>query len=443
MKINKLLALVGVGLLMLVFACSDDDTSIENPFITLVSGDLSIKPDSTTSIAFTITALNGFSQGSLSTSVTGNGSASITEVTGSGSTDGTVEVSFVAGSTPNEDAILVLSVTDDAGLEGELNVDIAITDLDFPVVYVVNEGNFFSANGSVSSYDLRTELLRQSVFEAEATVQNARVIGDELFLVSNAPNKVEALSPDFTVLGVAEEGLDNPIDIAVIENAAYVTNWGNISTAFTENPDSYIAIIELSGYEVIDSIMLMHRPQDILAVGNNLYVTHEAASVMTIVNTEDNTQTTIDTPAGPSEMKLDANGQIVVLCTSGSLLSVDPSSNSVEILASGLSTSGFNEKMALNTTLNRLYFLGSGNSSFTGQTAVYAVDLNTADPVATSFLTGGGALYGIGVNPETQDVYVADNNSFQSTGTAFIYGSDGALKTQFATGVGPNAFILF
>jgi hypothetical protein len=105
----------------------------------------------------------------------------------------------------------------------------------------------------------------------------------------------------------------------------------------------------------------------------------------------------------------------------------------------GLTTAGFTEKMAIDGTGNRIYFLGGSNDTFTGLTTVYEVDLTTQQ--VEPFIENGFALYGIGVNPETNEVYLGDSNAFQSTGTGFRYDGEGNLMDEFATGIGPRGFL--
>ena len=423
-------------------SCGDDDNAaLQAPLVNLISGDTAVKPDSTNTLVLSIDAPNSFEEDDISLAVTGSGQAEIVEVQGAGTTFGQLSVAFTAGSTANESAILTITVTDLDGLIGQVGLSITITDLDIPVAYVINEGNFAQANGSISSVDIRSGEVVQGVYEAEATVQNVRVFGGTLYLVGNAPDKVDVIN-GFSTSASISSGLDNPIDIAVLGSTGYVTNWGDISTAFGDSPDSYVAVLNLSTEEVTDSIMLSARPQDIISTTAGLYVSHEAASFISFIDVVDNSVSTIETPFGPSEMELDASGDILALCTGGSLIKVD-SENRVVTLLDGLSTSGFNEKMALDTDLNVVYYLGTGNSSFTGQTTVFSIDLSQDTPEETTFLEGGVALYGISVNPESGQIYVGDNNSFQSTGTAFIYSTTGEEIASFATGVGPNGFLFF
>ena len=162
---------------------------------------------------------------------------------------------------------------------------------------------------------------------------------------------------------------------------------------------------------------------------------------MTVINTEDNLLSTIETPFGPSEVIIDNDGDLWVLCTSGSLIEVNTDSKTITNTFTNLTTSGFNERMAFDPVINKIYYLGASNSSFTGQTSVFVVDLNLENPGLSLLFEDGFALYGIGVNPETNEIYIGDSNGFQSTGTVLTYSPDGEETGQFASGIGPNGFI--
>jgi hypothetical protein len=315
------------------------------------------------------------------------------------------------------------------------------------LVLSVNEGNFLAANGSLSSFSVTTGTVNQTLYDAGATVQNAISFDDDLYLVTNAPDKVDILSIDGNDVSFTtsiSSGFLNPVSFARVGNFGYVTNWGDISTAFGENPDSFLSIIDLTTNQVIDSLDLEARPQEIIAVGNMLYLANEGVSTITVVEADGANSTVvmdITVPSGPSTFVEDAEGDLWVLCSSGNLVEINLESNAVTTTIDGLTVAGFDEKMAINNSGTTLYFLGGGNDTFTGQTNVFEVDLTVGMPTATAFVTGGFAFYGIGVDPENGDVYVGDSNAFQSTGTGFRYNSSGTQIQQFATGIGPNSFV--
>ncbi len=314
-------------------------------------------------------------------------------------------------------------------------------------IIVVNEGNFQAGDGALSSFDLATSSVNQSLFEADATIQSAIQWSDKIYLVTNAPDKVEVIDVEGNNLNSSatiNSGLLNPISIAFNGNFGYVTNWGNIETAFSENPDSFISIIDLNTNQVIDSLERSTRPQEIISIDDRLYVANEGSNTVSIL--EPNGENTaivaeITVPFGPSAFVIDAESDLWVLCTSGSLVEIDRSNNTIKTTLDDLTVNGFDEKMAINLAGEKIYFLGGTNDTFTGLTNVFEVDFTSNNPSANNFITGGFAFYGITVDPSTGDIYIGDSNAFQSTGTGLQYNSNGELIQQFATGIGPNAFL--
>jgi DNA-binding beta-propeller fold protein YncE len=181
------------------------------------------------------------------------------------------------------------------------------------------------------------------------------------------------------------------------------------------------------------------RPENLLVYDDKVYVALEGGTSVAVIDPATLAIDEITVPAGPSNMVVDDLGMIWVLCTSGSLIEIDPSTASTGVSIDGLTTAGYREKLSIDGTGNYLYFLAGGNDSFTGLTKVYKVDLRSqqVDPI----IEDGVALYGLGINPESGHIYLGDSNAFQSTGTAFIYNSSGSKLDEFSTGIGPKGFL--
>lgn len=315
-------------------------------------------------------------------------------------------------------------------------------------VLVINEGNFSAANGNITSYNPEDGSITPSYFEGNTTIQRARQRGNQLYLVGNAPDQVEIVDlVDERSEAVINQGFLNPIDIAFSNQYAFITNWGDINLAFGPTPASYIAVMDLFDNEVVDSIMLPARPQEIALNNGRIYIAYEGGSALGVINPADGPDNfslgTIEMPAGPSALLTDAEGDLWVLCTSGSLVEINTRNNSIIRQLDGLTTGSFNEKAAIDLPGNMIYYLGGTNSSFTGRTTVYSVDLGASELAASILVEDGFSLYGVGINPENGQVYVGDNNAFQSTGTGLVYDETGTELDQFGTGIGPNGFIFF
>jgi len=425
--------------LSIIYACSEDDGSVTTPTLE-VEGPEIVKPDSIITLAITANVPGLLaSDGITGEIVSGEGNLLRTSLQGENSINGSATFDFTAGSIENTTTLIKISATDQTGQTGVKEVEIGITSLAIKQVLVLNEGNFFSANGTIDVFDIRDGTSETSAYQATATVQQVVHYQDFIYLVTNAPDRLDVLNTDLELEQSVDQGLDNPIDFAAIGNRGFVSNWGDINTAFTDNPDSFIAIVDLDNNTVVDSVMLTVRPQGLLAYDNKLYIANEGGTTVSVLDPDNLSLTEVTVPAGPSDLELDGEGMLWVLCTSGNLVEIDPDDLSLGSEISGLTTGGFNEKMAIDGTGNTIYFLGGTNNSFTGLTTVYSVNLNTQQVVA--FIENGFALYGVGVNPESNELYLGDSNAFQSTGTGFRYDAEGNKLDEFPTGIGPQGFL--
>ena len=183
-------------------------------------------------------------------------------------------------------------------------------------------------------------------------------------MVTNAPDRLDVLNESLELEGSIDQGLDNPVDFAAIGNQGFVSNWGDINTAFSDNPDAYIAIIDLVSFAVIDSVILDDRPQGLFAHQEKLFIANEGGNSVSVLDPSDLSIEEVAVPTGPSDIVLDNNGMLWVLCTSGSLIELDPVSLSLGLEIDGLTTGGFSEKMAIDGTGNIIYFLGGSNDLF-------------------------------------------------------------------------------
>jgi len=438
MDLKRLFIMLAV--LLVWAACSDDDEGgVTIPSLAIES-DEAVKPDSTLNMVVTVTAPGLVAMDGITGEVVnGEGILARTSIQGENQETGSATFEFAAGSVENTTTLVRFSALDQVGQTGTVEFEIDITSLEIKQVIVLNEGNFFSANGSLDVFDITQDQIENSVYSANATIQHAVFYEDKIYLVTNAPDRLDIFNGDLESEATIDQGFDNPIDFAAVGTTGFVSNWGDINTAFTDNPDSYIAILDLETLTVTDSVLLSQRPQNLIAHNDMVYIALEGGSAVSVLNPTDLSLVDITVAPGPSELVLDGTGNVWSLCTSGALVEINTVDNSAGTTIDGLTTAGFTEKMAINGSGNIIYFLGGTNDSFTGLTTVYQVDLNTQQ--VSPLVEGGFALYGIGVNPESNEIYIGDSNAFQSTGTGFRYSPEGDKLDEFATGIGPNGFL--
>lgn len=317
-------------------------------------------------------------------------------------------------------------------------------------VFILNEGNFGVDNSTISflSNDL-------SFFDADAygTVNNEGVgntgqsIGfyqDLAFVVLNGSNAIQIIDR-YTLEKVAiiNTGLSNPRYIAFANDKAYVTNWGDGSSA----TDDYVAVINTTTFAIETTIPVGEGPENIVANNNTLYVALERGwstgnnAVVVIDAITDAVTETITVSDVPNSLAV-ANDNLYVLCggiqdwsdsannTPGALVSVSLSDNSVSTITF---TDGEHP-----SNLD----IENGTIYYTVDASVYSM-ATTSSTLPTSALfsvtqQGAYGIYGFAV--ENGRIYVGDAGNYNSNGSVYVYNTTGTLLYENTVRISPNGF---
>lgn len=317
-------------------------------------------------------------------------------------------------------------------------------------VIIINEGNYTDADGSLSFYDKDSSKISNDIFLAEndrqlfALIQNVRIFDNVGFIVTNSDDKIEMIDAStLKSIKTIKDDIENPNDIAVVDGLAYVSNWGTLTPDFNYL-DSRITITDLSTSEVIKDIETSEFPSGVIAVGEEVFVAVGSTDEVLVIDTESNNiEDTIHVAVGPKTFHIDENGKIWVMCTgtfaspAGNLVRFDPVTHALEATIS-LENQSPNGKMAMNGDGNQIYYQSS--VGYPSTDAIFVFDI-TATTAPTESIIDGTNLYGIGVDPETDMIYVADANGFQGNGTIIRYNPDGTQYDTFTVGRGPSGFV--
>jgi hypothetical protein len=311
---------------------------------------------------------------------------------------------------------------------------------------VLNEGNFQSGDGSISLYSSVSQEVQLSAFASAngfpigATVQQGIVHQGQIYLTTNAPDKLEAIDEESLVsTGFINDGFTNPYGIAANGNKAYVTNWGTLNFETFAYEDSYISVIDLDNLTITKRIDRAKQPQNIVYLDGYFYISEPGSNTVSVFDEEtDAEHTIVYMSPGPDQMVVDENKNIWVLCRSGNLSRINTGTFLVDKNISGVEVYGFNEKMVINQTGDQLYYLSSTGFN-PSEGAIWTVNISEEQAPEEPIITGDN-FYAVGISPEG-DIYVGDNNGFQGNGSVLVYNGAGELQTTFATGRGPNGFL--
>jgi YVTN family beta-propeller protein len=323
-------------------------------------------------------------------------------------------------------------------------------------VIVVNEGNFFSANGNLGFYDLDSNKFVSDIFKREnnnvgiaATIQNITEYNGKLYIVTNAPNKVEITDVNtLKSVKTIDTDLQNPYHFAAINNKGYVSNWGTFNNTTFEYDNPSIKVIDLTTNTINKTIARTVQPQGLLMFGQNLYIANVGGNTVTVLNTgNDQVVTEITVSGAPDRFLTDGNNKIWVMCNSGNLVRINPATNAVEATISNIKSTGYNAKIAMNTTKTKLYWFETVDTTIpadfvTDVSYVYEMSITATTAPTTPLITGTAENYtGIGVNPANGQIYVG-MGSFSANGKVKRYQANGTFIAEMGSeGIGPNGFL--
>ena len=191
-----------------------------------------------------------------------------------------------------------LSDADDAGIVGA------------SWVFVANEGNFGSSNGSVSMINEYGDVI--TTVDLGETVQSLEVYNNKLIVLINGNSEMKIF--DITESGLSMPGItmdlngSGPRELVVVDNKIYFTNWN------TQD----VKVFNLFNYAFEDGIAMPGLPEDIIFDGEYLWVAiamnsdwSAASEVVKINLSSKSIIATLDVGLGPQDLEI-ADGNVFV-----------------------------------------------------------------------------------------------------------------------------------
>ena len=311
-----------------------------------------------------------------------------------------------------------------------------------PGIYVTNEGNFGQSNGSISYIPRNTYNVYNNIF-ANANdnailgdvVQSINMHNNKAYIVVNNSNKVVVVNAENFKISATITDRELPRYIAFLNNKAYLSEWVN----FTGN--GKISVIDLSSNTVTKSITVGKLPEKLLIHNNRLYVTNSSDSLVHIINLSSETvESTLTVGDWPNSIVLDKNNKIWILCggkpswagtpTYGKLIRYNPSNQQIELTLNFPNDSSNPSNLCINNAGDELYYLYANS--------IYKMNINQTSLPSNSFVTT--YAYGVGLDPSTGYLFIADPVNFTGNGVVRWYNSSGSLVDTAVVGIIPNGF---
>lgn len=313
-------------------------------------------------------------------------------------------------------------------------------------IFVLNEGNFGSANASVTYINEDTETVGAGIFNnindysLGDTAQSMEMFEDMAIIVVNVSNKIEIVNRyTFEILATINTNLQNPRYAEVLDGNIYVTNWGD----GMDPADDFVAIFDLADFSFIRSVPVSEGPEMLVSANNKIFVAHTGGfSFNNIVSVIEKDATEVETEIEvgdlPNSMLISGNDLWVLsggkpsyadVETPGQLSKIDLTNNEV------VESIGFPEKNIHPANLN----IAGSDAYFTVGKSVFKYTPGEGLPDSAEYsLNDAAFLYGFEIYEGK--IYVASPNAdFTGDGNLFIYAlSDGTLINRFSVGINPN-----
>ncbi|MCU0422729.1 MAG: hypothetical protein MUC81_07940 [Bacteroidia bacterium] len=310
-------------------------------------------------------------------------------------------------------------------------------------LYILNEGNFQSANASIDYIDFKSQQYFSNAFEAK----NSRPLGDVLqsmshmgnngYLVINNSKKIEVVNMSDLSSIATIEGFKSPrYFYALNPQKAYVTEYYN----------GGIKLVNLTSNTIAGTIPVEGNLEEMLNVDGKLYVTNANKRFLYIINTiSDVVMDSIALPFGSNSIVRDFNKKLWVLCSGkdgavpefGALVKINAEADTIEQIFTLPRESGHGPiKLRIDAAGRTLYWI----NRHIYRHQVISAQLNLAPWIDAYTNTNYWALR---CDSLTNEVYVADAIDYMQRSLIQRYNSNGELKGFFKAGTITGDFYFY
>jgi hypothetical protein len=309
-------------------------------------------------------------------------------------------------------------------------------------VFITHEGAFAGGTGSVTFYNGSIQNDIYSAANGGAAIgnvlQSMTIIGDKAYLVVNNAKRI-------TVVDAKTFRFQDSITATVLPRylldidgkKAFVSEWG------AGGVEGAVKVLDLTTKKFTKTINTGKGAERMLRNGTAVWVVNnggfDADSTVAIIDIASEVVIRrIVAGAAPNSLVQDANGDVWVLCggnfgaANGKLVQIKNNA----IVATYNVPQGSNSLVA-NSTKNTLYFATNKG--------VYQKDLTTTTPSVfiekPAATASFGALYGLGIDPKTDNLFCADAKDYASKGVVYIFNNAKVLQDSLKTDVLPSNFL--
>lgn len=328
--------------------------------------------------------------------------------------------------------------------------------------YHLNEGNMgmnrasidlFDARNGTYTIDIYSERNPNVVKELGDVGNDIKIYGNKVYAVINCSNKIEVLDK-WTARRIKVIDVPNCRYMAFYGGKAYVSSYSG-PVAIDPNAEiGFVAEIDTTTLELTRKVTVGYQPEEMVIHDGKLYVANSGGyrvpnydHTVSVVDLASFTEIKkIDVGINLHRMQIDKRGDIYVSSrgdyyyTPAALFVLNTQTEKVthqlNIGASDMCMSG-----------DSLYFYSVEWSYLTNSnTITYGIlDTRTKEVVNNKIITDGTDKkimipYGLQVNPETKEIYIADAQNYVVSGYLYCFSPEGKMKWRTLVGNIPGHF---
>lgn len=315
-------------------------------------------------------------------------------------------------------------------------------------IFIANEGSLGNGNASLSVYDPESGHIFNQIFSEingqslGDVFQSISGTGKQLYLAINNSDKIIVMDKaSFKLLGTIH--VDKPrYMLAVPGGKMYVS-----SLFYPE-----INIVNPETFQNLGKITVDYpNTEGMLLLNGKVYACNWDTACNYIYEINPVTDQIMDriSIAGyaPQAVVVDKNNKLWVMAGNvsknkvASLTQIDPMSHT--ILKSFTFPQGAEMiKPVFNPGKDTLYFLGVNYNGEADYNGLYRMAITANSLPVVPFIAAQPLQYfwGLGIDPERNQIYLGDPKGFIQQGTVSVYSPEGILLNRFNTGLGPGFF---
>ena len=305
-------------------------------------------------------------------------------------------------------------------------------------VFILNEGNYVAGNGSLSYYDIDSQVVSNNVFinvneiPLGDVVQSMAIKDSTAFIVVNYSKKIEIINTNTYKQIATIIGFDSPRYMQIIdETKAYVTDLSS----------DEIQIININTFEIFNHISVGFTTEKLVKVENKVFVLNWSfGNKVLVIDTESDELTdTITVTKEPNSIVVDKNKNIWVLSSGGFMNDEIPAL--ISINSTTHSITHFFEFAEIDLNPTHLSINGGGDTLYFLNDGVYKMKIDNIElPSVPVIYSNDKQLYSLKVHPERPLIFISDAIDFNQDGIVWVYNTLGAEIDHFKAGINPSGF---